>query len=110
MNAFSRIGVVVTACYLLISGPWMQAQRGAGGGRQGGSAAPVQCFTRTDIKLGDAVRPTVALKNGPFTVLRMGISEQAAAVETRDRPTQGLAAPPGPMDAPPGSPYGAQSL
>jgi len=52
MKALSRISVVVTACFLLTSGSWMQAQRGAagGGGRQGGSASPAESITLTDIK------------------------------------------------------------
>jgi hypothetical protein len=55
--------------------------RGMGGGRQGGAqAAPPapESITLADIKVGDAVMATGALKGGTFTVLKMGVSEPGA--------------------------------
>jgi hypothetical protein len=56
--------------------------RGMGGGRQGGGAqaappAP-ESITLADIKVGDAVMATGALKGGTFTALKMGVSEPGA--------------------------------
>jgi hypothetical protein len=56
--------------------------RGMGGGRQGGGAqaappAP-ESITLADIKVGDSVMATGALKGGTFTVLKMGVSEAGA--------------------------------
>ncbi len=53
-----------------------------GGGRQGGGAQASQpapeSITLADIKVGDSVMATGALKNGTFTVLKMGVSSPAA--------------------------------
>jgi hypothetical protein len=55
---------------------------GMGGGRQGGGAQASQPapenITLADIKVGDSVMATGTLKNGTFTVLKMGVSEPAA--------------------------------
>jgi hypothetical protein len=78
--------------------------RGMGGGRQGGGAqaappAP-DSITLADIKVGDSVMATGTLKNGAFTVLKMGVSEPFAAGAARNRPPQGQPPP----AAGPGSP------
>jgi hypothetical protein len=53
--------------------------RGMGGGRQGGGAQqappPPESITLADIKVGDALMATGALKGGTFTALKMGVSE-----------------------------------
>jgi len=56
--------------------------RGIGGGRQGGGAqaappAP-ESITLADIKVGDSVMATGAVKGGAFTALKMGVSEPGA--------------------------------
>jgi len=75
--------------------------RGMGGGRQGGGTqaappAPVS-ITLADIKVGDSVMATGTLKNGAFTVLKMGVSEPFAAGGARNRAPQGQPAPGTPM-------------
>ena len=55
--------------------------RGMGGGRGGAqaSAPPApESITLADIKVGDTVTATGALKNGAFTVLKMGVSTPGA--------------------------------
>lgn len=56
--------------------------RGMGGGRQRGDAqaAPpaAESITLADIKVGDAVMATGAIKGGTFTALKMGVSEPGA--------------------------------
>jgi len=75
------------------------------GGRQGAQAAPPapESITLADIKVGDAVMATGALKGGTFTVLKMGVSEPGAgpgaAGGQRRRGTDDQAAPP--ASAPP---------
>ena len=70
---------------------------GMGGGRQGAGAqaapATPESITLADIKVGDSVMATGALKSGAFTVLKMGVSEPGAAGGARSRPAQGQAAP-----------------
>lgn len=55
--------------------------RGMGGGRGGAqaSAPPApESTTLADIKVGDTVTATGALKNGAFTILKMGVSAPGA--------------------------------
>ena len=55
--------------------------RGMGGGRGGAqaSAPPApESITLADIKVGDTMTATGALKNGAFTVLKMGVSAPGA--------------------------------
>jgi len=53
--------------------------RGMGGGRQGGGAqAAPESITLADIKVGDSLMATGALKGGAFTALKMGVSEPGA--------------------------------
>ena len=64
-------------------GGMMGGGRGMGGGRQGGGAQPAtppapESITLADIKVGDSVMATGTLKNGTFTVLKMGVSSPAA--------------------------------
>jgi hypothetical protein len=68
-----------------------------GGGRQGGGAqaappAPVN-ITLADIKVGDSVMATGTLKNGAFTVLKMGVTEPLVEGGARNRPPQGQTPP-----------------
>jgi hypothetical protein len=77
--------------------------RGMGGGRQGQgggaqSAPPApESITLADIKVGDSLMATGALKGGTFTVLKMGVSEPGAgpgaAGGARRRPADDQAAP-----------------
>jgi len=54
---------------------------GRGGGRRGeaggaqGTPPPPESITLADVKVGDVVMATGALKNGTFTVLKIGVSE-----------------------------------
>jgi hypothetical protein len=89
--------------------------RGMGGGRQGGggqAAAPPapESITLADIKVGDAVMATGALKSGTFTVLKMGVSEPGAGPGAggagrgrgaNNQATPPPGAPPPPAAAPP---------
>jgi hypothetical protein len=50
---------------------------GQGGGAQAAPPAP-ESITLADIKVGDAVMATGALKGGAFTVLKMGVTEPGA--------------------------------
>lgn len=78
---------------------------GRGGNRQGAGAqgappAP-ESITLADIKVGDAVMATGALKGGTFTVLKMGVSAPLAGPGGRRPPADapgapGAAAPPAP--------------
>jgi hypothetical protein len=72
---------------------------GFGGGRQGGAGgqgatppAP-ESITLADIKVGDTVMATGALKSGVFTPTKMGVSEPGVAGAGRRR--QGAGAPDG---------------
>jgi hypothetical protein len=87
--------------------------RGMGGGRQGGgaqAAAPPapESITLADIKVGDAVMATGALKGGTFTVLKMGDSEPGAGSGAggagRGRGSNSQATPPGAVPPPPAAP------
>ncbi|MDP9051982.1 MAG: hypothetical protein M3O31_14880 [Acidobacteriota bacterium] len=83
---------------------------GRGGNRQGGAGAQAaspapESITLADIKVGDVVMATGALKGGTFTVLKMGVSEPGMGLGAgqggaRQRPTPGTvpgqAAPPTP--------------
>ncbi|HUD22274.1 MAG TPA: hypothetical protein VMQ60_05475 [Acidobacteriaceae bacterium] len=62
----------------------MAANRGVGGGRQGGGAqagstAVPESIALNNIKVGDSVMGTGALKSGAFTVMKLGVSEQDVA-------------------------------
>jgi hypothetical protein len=84
---------------------------GFGGGRQGGAGgqgapppAP-ESITLADIKVGDTVMASGALKNGVFTPTKMGVTEPGAAGEGRRRQADGAgqgapAASPGPPAGP----------
>jgi len=79
---------------------------GRGAGRQGGAqAAPPapESITLADIKVGDAVMATGAMKGGSFTVLKMGVTEPGAGGAGRNRGGQGDAAP-GAGSQPPAAP------
>jgi hypothetical protein len=81
---------------------------GGGAGRQAGGAQAAQAapesITLADIKVGDSVMATGALKGGTFTVLKMGVTEPGAGGAGRrgaqgagmpaDSGTQAPAAPP----------------
>jgi hypothetical protein len=89
---------------------------GSGGGGRGGgaqAAAPpaAESITLADIKVGDSVMATGALKSGAFTVLKMGVTEPGAAGGAQNRSPQGQTPPAGvgapipPINAPlPGAP------
>jgi hypothetical protein len=76
--------------------------RGMGGGRQGqngAQAAPPapESITLADIKVGDSVMATGAVKGDTFTVLKMGVSEPGAGGPAggRNRGAQGAGEPAG---------------
>ena len=68
----------VTAAGGLAMGGGFGGGRGMGGGRQGGGtqAAPLapESITLADIKAGDSIMATGAMKGGAFTALKMGVS------------------------------------
>jgi hypothetical protein len=81
--------------------------RGMGGGRQGqaggaqGAPPPPESITLADIKVGDALMATGTLKNGTFTVLKMGVSTPGAGgarrPPTNNEGAPGTSAPPPPQ-------------
>jgi hypothetical protein len=83
---------------------------GMGGGRQGGggqgagaAATAPESITLADIKIGDSVMATGTLKNGVFTVLKMGVTDPGAQGAGRRGGVQVPAAgasPPAPAGAP----------
>ena len=69
---------------------------GGMGGRGGGAQAPAaESITLADIKVGDTLMATGAMKNGAFTALKMGVTPPGAAgaagAGRRSAPPQGLA-------------------
>jgi hypothetical protein len=95
----------VTAAGGLAMGGGMGGGRGFGGGRQGGAAqaappAP-ESITMADIKVGDTVMATGAVKGGTFTVAKMGVSEPGAGPGAGRRGPAGEAAGPPAPAAPP---------
>jgi hypothetical protein len=87
--------------------------RGFGGGRPGGGGAPAaappapESITLADIKVGDTVMSTGALKGDTFTALKMGVSEPGAgpgAAGGRRRAPGDQAAPDGAAPPPPAPP------
>jgi len=87
--------------------------RGMGGGRQGqngAQAAPAapESITLADIKAGDSVMATGAVKGDTFTVLKMGVSEPGPGGPAggRNRGAQGPGEPAGaaPTAPPPAAP------
>jgi len=76
-------------------GGMMGGGMGVGRGMGGGQAAPPapESITLADIKVGDSVMATGAVKNAAFTVLKMGVTQPGAAGGARSRPAQGQTAP-----------------
>jgi hypothetical protein len=70
VRVFSRFSVAPATCFLLTSSSLLQAQWG-GRNQIGGGFV--------DIEVGDSVMSTGTLKDGVFTVLKMGVSEQGSA-------------------------------
>jgi hypothetical protein len=56
-------------------GMGMGGGMGRQGVAQGAAPPPTESITLADIKVGDAVMATGAVKNGTFTALKMGVSE-----------------------------------
>ena len=91
----------VVAAGALSTGGGFGGGRGMGGGRGGAQAAAPpapESITLADIKVGDAVTATGALKNGAFTVLKMGVLTPGAgsgpgAAGAGRRSAQGQPAP-----------------
>ena len=77
----SGVQADAVAAGALSTGGGFGGGRGMGGGRGGAQAtappAP-ESITLADIKVGDTVLATGALKNGAFTVLKMGVSTPGA--------------------------------
>ncbi len=93
----------VAAAGGLAMGGGFGSGRGMSGGRQGAGAqaappAP-ESITLADIKTGDSIMATGALKGGTFTVLKMGVSEPGAGTGAGRRRGSDSTAP-GPV-APP---------
>ena len=102
---------VVAAGALMTGGMGgMGSGRGMGGGRQGGGAQASQpmpeSITLADIKVGDSVMATGTLKNGTFTVLKMGVSEPAAPGSPRRGGPANQPPPAAPDAQTPGPPPG----
>jgi hypothetical protein len=74
-------------------------ERGMGrrGGAPGGTPPAPESITLADIKVGDAMMATGSLKNGTFTVVKVGVSEPGAG----RRAPQGQVGPQQPPPAPP---------
>jgi hypothetical protein len=75
--------------------------QGAGGGDAGGQgAAPAESITLADVKVGDTIVATGAVKGGVFTPVKLGVSEPAAGrrrgAAAGDGQTAAPAVPPGP--------------
>jgi len=75
---------------------------GQGGGSGGGAPAagpPVESITLADVKLGDSIAATGALKGGVFVPVKMGVAEpgagrrQGASADRRTAPPAAPAAP-----------------
>lgn len=93
----------VVAAGGLSTGGGFGGGRGMGGGRGGAqAAAPApESITLADIKVGDQLMATGALKSGAFTVLKMGVSTPGVgAAGGRGRGAQSSQAPP-PMEGAP---------
>jgi hypothetical protein len=95
-------------------GGMMGGGRGMGGGRQGGAAQASEptseSITLADIKVGDSVMGTGTLKNGTFTVLKMGVSEPAAPGAARRSGPGSQPAPAAPDAQPSGPPPGSPPI
>jgi hypothetical protein len=77
----SGVQADAVAAGALSTGGGFGGGRGMGGGRGGAQAATPpapESITLADIKVGDTVMATGALKNGAFTVLKMGVSTPGA--------------------------------
>jgi hypothetical protein len=78
-----------------------------GQGGQGQAPPPPESITLADIKAGDTVMATGALKSGTFTVSKMGVSQPGAGPGGGRRggegqpPSPPVGAPPPPAAAPP---------
>jgi hypothetical protein len=100
----------VTAAGGIASGGFGGGFGGRGGGQGGAQAAappPPESITLADIKVGDAVMATGALKGDAFTALKMGVSEPGAgpgAGVGRNRGLGNQAAPSGAAPQPPAAP------
>ena len=72
----SGVQADVVAAGALGGGGGFGGGRGMGGGRGGAQAAPPtpESITLADIKVGDSLMATGSIKNGAFTVLKMGVS------------------------------------
>jgi hypothetical protein len=76
-----------------------------GAGAGAGAAAPPESITLADVKVGDTIVATGAVKGGVFTPVKMGVSEPAAAGAGRRRGAgAGAGAGDGQTAAPPGAP------
>jgi hypothetical protein len=78
-------------------GRGMGGQRGQRGEAQGQAQPAPESITLADIKVGDTIMATGSIKNGAFTVTKMGVSEPGGG---RRRP-QGQGDPQGPPQPPP---------
>jgi hypothetical protein len=90
---------VAAAGGIAMGGRGFGGGRGMGrqGGAQGGVPPPPESITLADIKVGDAVMATGAIKNGTFTALKMGISAPGGPGGGRRGPQD----QPGPGSGPP---------
>jgi hypothetical protein len=79
---------------------------GGGGGAAGPGAAPAapESITLADIKVGDTVVATGAIKSGSFTPVKMGVSEPMAPGAGRRRNGAGADGAGGPSRVPPAPP------
>ncbi len=94
-------GITVPSMFGAIGGGMRGGGMGGGQARPGGAAGqgavpPVESITMADIKVGDTVVATGAVKGGVFTPVKMGVSQPMAAGAGRRRAA--------PADGPPAAP------
>ena len=86
-----------------------RGRNGGGAGGQGGGAGaqgapPAESITLADVKIGDTIVATGAVKGGVFTPVKLGVSEPAAGRRRGAAAGDGQTVAPAAPAAPPGPP------
>jgi hypothetical protein len=107
-TSFQRGMRGITVPGMMAGGGGFGGGRGAGGGRPAGAGGgagatppPVESITMADIKVGDSMMATGAVKGGFFIPVKMGVTNASAAGAGRRRPPADGAAPAGAPMPPP---------
>jgi hypothetical protein len=79
-------------------------QGAGGGGGAGAQAPPAESITLADVKVGDTIVATGAVKGGLFTPVKLGVSEPAAGRRRGAAAGDGQTVAPAAPAAPPGPP------